>query len=132
MLRDEIAPALRQLGLKGSGQSYTVPSDTHWGVIGFQKFTWSSADCVEFTINLIVASKDEWAEAYESRPYIGQRPKPNVLAAVGWCTRIGGLFPGRVERKWAVAANGKTEDVAEQVVAVIRDHALPAMRERMS
>jgi hypothetical protein len=132
MLRDEIAPALRRLGLKGSGQAYTIPSDTHWAVIGLQKFTWSDADRVEFTINLTVARKDEWAAAYASTPYIGKRPKPNVSGGPSWWTRIGSVLPGDRERTWEVHAGAATEPVAGDVVATIRDHALPAMRKRMS
>jgi hypothetical protein len=32
MIRDHIAPALREMGFKGSGQNYALPSETHWGV----------------------------------------------------------------------------------------------------
>ena len=132
MLRDEVAPALRRLGLKGSGDRYTVPSDTHWAVIGFQKFRWSDADCVEFTVNLIVATKEEWASAYELRPYIGKKPAANTLTGVGWWDRIGSVMPRRGKGTWTVPSTGSTEHVAGEVVAAIRDYALPAMRARMA
>jgi hypothetical protein len=131
MLRDDVAPALRGLGLKGSGQAYTLPSETHWALIGFQKFSWSNADRVEFTLNLTVARKDEWAAAYEERPHIGARPKPNVGGGPAWSERIGGLMPDGDEVRWAVEVDEAVEPVVGDVVGAIRDHALPAMRERM-
>src|SRR5439155_1336209 len=48
MVKDEIAPALRELGFKGSGQRFTLPSETHWALLGLQKFTWSDRDRVDF------------------------------------------------------------------------------------
>ena len=131
MLREEVAPALRRLGLKGSGQAYTVPSETHWAVIGFQKFSWSDADRVEFTLNLTVARKDEWASAYAESPHIGRRPKPNVSGGPSWWTRIGTVLEADGDQKWVVDKRGPTDHVAGEVVATIRDHALPALRRHM-
>jgi hypothetical protein len=37
MLRTEIAPRLRVLGFKGSGNSYVLPDDDRWLLVGFQK-----------------------------------------------------------------------------------------------
>ena len=136
MMREDVAPALRRLGLKGSGQSYTLPSETHWALIGFQKFTWSNAGRVEFTINLTVARKDEWAAAYQATPHIGVRPSPGISGGPSWWARIGSLLPGGgnaelAETAWAVEPDEPVEPVAGDVVGAIRDHALPAMRERM-
>src|SRR5690349_1207537 len=117
MMRDDVAPALRRLRLKGSGQAYTLPSETHWAVIGFQKFTWSNADRVEFTINLTVARKDEWAAAYEESPWLGKRPAPNVSGGPAWWERIGGLMPGESgDAVWAVEPGAPVEPVAGDAV----------------
>jgi hypothetical protein len=52
MLRDEIAPELRAAGFKGSRQSFDLPSESHWAVLGFQKSAWSDRQRVTFTVNL--------------------------------------------------------------------------------
>jgi hypothetical protein len=39
MLRDDIAPALRALGLKGSGSRYSLPDPESWALLGFQAST---------------------------------------------------------------------------------------------
>src|SRR5712691_6087251 len=98
MLREDVAPSLRRLGLKGSGQVYTIPSSTHWAIVAFQKSAYSDADLVRFTLNLTVARKDEWAAAYaEKQPVIGRRPMPNTYVPVGssWHSRIGHLMPSK-------------------------------------
>ena len=55
MLRDELAPRLRQLGFKGSRQAFLLPDDHRWIQIGFQKSAWSDAGSVRFTANVTVA-----------------------------------------------------------------------------
>ncbi len=37
MINGVISPALRSLGLKGSGGRYELPSVTHWALLDFQK-----------------------------------------------------------------------------------------------
>jgi Domain of unknown function (DUF4304) len=46
MVKEQIAPALRELGFKGSGQRFTLPDDEHWALIGLQKFTWSNREAM--------------------------------------------------------------------------------------
>jgi hypothetical protein len=132
MLKEDVAPALRRLGFKGSGQRYELPSDTHWAIIGFQKFSWSNQERVEFTLNITVVGKDEWERARKKRPYLSAKPSANTGGGVGWEERIGNLTPEKEERRWAVAADRPTEPVAGDVVGAIRDFALPAMRKRVA
>jgi uncharacterized protein DUF4304 len=131
MLKQEVAPALRRLGFKGSGQRYELPSDTHWAIIGFQKFTWSDQERVEFTLNITVAGKDEWAHAREKRPYLSAKPSANTRGGVGWEQRISDLMSENEERRRAVTADRPTEPVAGEVVGAIRDFAIPAIRKRI-
>jgi hypothetical protein len=131
MLKQEVAPALRRLGFKGSGQRYELPSVTHWAIVGFQKFSWSDQQRVEFTLNITVVGKDAWARAREKRPYLSAKPSANVGGGVGWEERIGNLMPKNEEQRWAVTPDRPTESVAGDVVGAIRDFALPAMHKRM-
>ena len=133
MLRQEVAPALRRLGFKGSGQRYELPSETHWVVIGFQKFTWSDQRRVEFTVNVTVVDRDEWDRARAERPYLTAKPSASVYEDVGWEQRIAALVPDRTDGDltWIVTAGAPTEPVAGDVVALIADHVLPAVRHRI-
>ncbi len=49
MLREDIAPRLRDLGFKGSGRAFTLADDNFWVTIAFQKSTYSTRDVVRFT-----------------------------------------------------------------------------------
>jgi Domain of unknown function (DUF4304) len=135
MMREQVAPALRELGFRGSGQSFTLPSDEYWALVGFQKSDSSSARAVKFTVNVQVAPKEEWAKAAREKPWLGSRPSPNVVGASyvpgGWSERIGLLLPVRTYRWWWVEPDRLTEPVAREVVAAIRDHGLPEMKRRM-
>jgi hypothetical protein len=137
MLRDEVAPALRQLGLKGSGQRYEFSSEDYWAILGFQKSKWSDAAEVAFTVNLTVASRLAWAEARATHPYLPERPGPTRTlygADVDrriWQTRIGLLLGGQTDRWWRVTPAQNTRALAVELVNLIRVRALPAMREQM-
>src|SRR5260221_5989221 len=82
MMRQRVAPTVRDLGLKGSGQAFSIPSDRYWALIGFQKSGFSTSGAVLFTVNLKVVSREVWAKAYEEGPWRGPKPTANVLAAV--------------------------------------------------
>ena len=137
MLREEIAPRLRSLGFKGSGQSFSLPSESHWAIVGFQKSRFSDARSVSFTVNVTVVGRNEWETAHAKCRGLSARPAPNtglppISAPSGyWHERIGFLIPGNRDRWWNVAAQADTSEIAEAVVADIRDVAIPAMLERM-
>jgi hypothetical protein len=133
MMREQVAPALRQLGLKGSGQAFSLPSERHWALIGFQKSAISSSASVKFTVNLQVVSQEAWLEARKANPRMPNRPSANSLWPVeGWHDRIGLLLPKRGDRWWWIEPDRPTEPVAEDVVVAIRDYGLPEMKRRMA
>jgi hypothetical protein len=130
MLRDELAPRLRQLGLKGSGQAFTLPDDEHWAQIGIQKSQWSTVGAVRFTVNATVTHRDAWDEARKERTYLPRKPAPNTLyGEPAWSRRIGELLPGGQDQWWELRADARDPGaVAAAVADAIRDHVLPAMR----
>jgi Domain of unknown function (DUF4304) len=73
MLRDHVAPALRTLGLKGSGAAYSIPSESHWALIGFQGSRANTSARMKFTVNCKVVRKGVWAAEQWKRYYIGSR-----------------------------------------------------------
>ena len=132
MVKEQIAPVLRELGFKGSGQRFVLPSEKHWAQIGLQKFTRSNRDFVDFTANVTVVRRDVWDAERTEQPHLPQRPAPNIFyGTYAWQERIGSLLPERGEKVWRVSPDRPTEAVAEDFVAAIRDCAQPAMRKRM-
>jgi hypothetical protein len=134
MMRREVAPALRLVGLKGSGFSFSILSDDYWAVIGFQKNRHSDRDAVSFTINLNVVSRPAWDAIRAGSPWRTERPSPNesLWGLPGaWSTRIGLLLPGQDDYWWELRRGDPTDRLASEVVAAVRDYALPAMRAQM-
>lgn len=141
MLRDQVAPRLRSLGFKGSGQTFRLPSETHWALLGFQKSAWSDADRVSFYVNLTAVGRDDWAKGREAWPSLPDHPGANwglppmieaAFAGKYWHSRLGPLIPGGLDRAWVVSAGEDTHEVARAVVAHIEEFAVPAMRDRMT
>ena len=132
MMRSRIAPALRKLGLKGSGQTFQLPSDECWALLGFQRSQWSDAGHAKFTVNVTVASREAWERARAQRSYLNERPSPNTFyGTFVWQQRIGALMPGGEDCWWNVRGGAETSAVASAVVDAIREYALPAMRDEM-
>lgn len=133
MMREEIAPELRQMGFKGSGQSFTLPSETHWVLLGFQKSRASNAKDVLFTVNVTVVSKRAWVEARSDRSYVPERPSANIFyGPFAWQRRIGDLLPDRQDRWWTVDTRVSMESVKVEVVDAIRTYALPAIERQVA
>ncbi len=105
MLRDEVAPRLRAMGFKGSGQNFALPSESHWSLLGFQRSAFSDKDKVAFTINLTVVGRRNWEEG-SRRAWPTQPPRTpganwglppmleQMFGGAYWHSRIGLLMPG--------------------------------------
>jgi hypothetical protein len=142
MMRDQVGPELRALGLTGSGSAYVLPSETHWAVIGVQKSRSNTTDRVRFTINLTVVPRDVWARAQATWPsQLSRRPAPNMdsggLIAESdrrcyWHARIGMVMPGTHDTWWEITPRIDTETTAREVVSAVREFALPALRKHMT
>jgi hypothetical protein len=132
MMKAQVAPALRALGFKGSGQKYELSSPDHWAMLGFQKSAWSDASALRFTVNVLVVSRADWETARTQRSYVPARPIANRLwGDFVWQRRIGTLLPGHEDFWWEFDANSKTADLAAEVVSAIEEFALPAIREQI-
>jgi hypothetical protein len=128
MMRDRIAPGIRELGFRGSGQHYSLPNATHWVLLGFQRSKWSTAEEVEFTVNITVVSKDEWSRLRVEHPFLPDEPAANtVYGPRVWRRRLGILL-GIGDHWWTVVAGEPTAATAGDVLEAIKTTALPAMR----
>jgi hypothetical protein len=133
MLKKQVAPALRGLGFKGSGQVYVWPSDEFWALLGFQRSRSSDAKELQFTMNLSVGSKTAWAEARVGREsWMPERPTPNIRCGPPMSEqRIGLLRPNHLDKWWRISADSDTKKLAQEVVENISDFAMPAILERV-
>jgi hypothetical protein len=133
LLKKRVAPALRELGFKGSGQNYRLPSDDYWALLGFQKSTSSDASRVRFTANVLVVSRADWDAVREERPRLPERPTATTFwGTFVWQKRIGELLPGGEDLWWEVAAGVGASELADAVIWAVQDYVLPAMRRRMN
>ena len=142
MLREHVAPALRAAGWKGSGSAYLLPSPGYWAQLGFQKDRYSTADQVRFTVNLSVVPRDVWACAHDSWPsQLSARPSANTDSGAlirevdrhhCWWGRIGLLMPEHNDHWWEISSGEDAASVGRDVVDAIREHAIPALRAKMT
>lgn len=128
-IKAAFGPALRSAGLRGSGRSYYVPSRTHFAFLGFQKSQSSNSGAVKFTVNLKVVSIATWQEMRRTRPDFPLRPAPSIrYGSFEWNKRIGDLLPGGEDKWWQMRAGQTNSATIAEVVEVLMNIAVPAMR----
>jgi hypothetical protein len=129
MLKDRVAPVLREMGFKGSGQNYHLPVPDHYALLGFQRARFGTRHDVLFTINLLACSYADWAALVEKRPHYA--PKPILSAPYEepvWSQRIGHLMPENLDHWWQVLDDTDMEALAAEVIGVLREYGVPALR----
>jgi hypothetical protein len=132
MMWEGIAPELRRIGFKGSGQSFSLPSDENWVLLGFQKMMSSNSQAVRFTVNVTAFPKQAWAEERQARDFLPERPSPNTWYGYNlWQRRIGHLLPDRQDHWWLVTPGRSTESVAGEVLDAIHTYVLPAIEAQL-
>ena len=87
-LRDEIAPALRTLGLKGSGRALRLPSETHLLAIGLQSSAYNTSSEARFTVNLAAARRSTWTQVQPLGRTEDRFFNPNLHQPAGSTTRL--------------------------------------------
>ena len=133
LLKDFIAPALRDEGFKGSAGRYSKANDKYYILIGFQKSTGNTADSVQFTINLSVINKEAWRLEFKSKPSIGERPKANIVYSTHfWQRRIGQLTATGDDLWWIIRKNSDVFAVAAKVLEALHTLALPNINAQIS
>jgi hypothetical protein len=114
MLRTEVAPALRELGLRGSGQKFRLPTGSETkALIDFCRSGYNTSDHCRFS--LLVS----YLDADVSR------------ADTAWSADSGQFMEPPHEHWWTITSPGDVEPVADHVVAVVRDMLLPQLRARV-
>jgi hypothetical protein len=116
---EHVAPVMRELGLRGSVNSFRLPSSTHFATIGFKRSRSSNAAVVFFSVVAQVISREEWRREAD-RYGLGARPDGHATYGIGsqWV-----LGPG----EWAAYGGLPVEPLAATVIAAVRD-AVAALR----
>jgi hypothetical protein len=133
MLRDQIAPAMRALGLEGSLTNYRFADRDALGVMSFQSSMGKDRDLKRFTINLYAVSRADRLAVRRREP--GQRERrPDTYGALGlgWQQRIGMVMPIRRDTWWEIRPDTNPAPVAMEVITAICDFGLPAIRANMA
>jgi len=135
LLREDVAPALRALGLTGTERTFRLPSRTHFAQIGIQSSTSSLWDLVRFTANVSVIDRDSWDAAKRTEAWLPKQPSPNgrysVRGLAQWKQRAPKLASGS-DDWWEIGHHGhERERVAASVIDILTRYALPAIRERL-
>ncbi|HEY1487919.1 MAG TPA: DUF4304 domain-containing protein [Micromonosporaceae bacterium] len=132
LLQHEIAPALHELGLSGSGRVYHFDSDEAWGLLGFRASPGDADGSIRFTVDLCVVSKLVWDSAQRASSIRSEHPVPGAYnGKFVWDRRIGQLMPEPSDRWWRIDVDTDLGSVAADVVAAIRDFGLPAARAQL-
>ncbi|MGW3038930.1 DUF4304 domain-containing protein [Kitasatospora sp. NPDC001159] len=134
MMRD-VAPRLRDLGWKGSGQRFELPDPHAWVQLGFQSSRSNAASSLKFTINVSVIDRSAWAAHQAERPGLPARPNPSTHYGPQLAPqRIGHLLAARQDTWWHISA-GQPADrvvwVANGVIASVSDYAMPEIHRRI-
>ena len=133
-VRDVVSPYLRRHGCQGSAGRYRLKDagEDH-ALIAFQRDRYSNPREVSFTINLTYISAEAWTEARREDHWLPARPNGMAVEpARGWYERIGMLEDPPSDRWWSLRANEDVPDVAEHVLRLLRDGAIPELRRRIT
>ena len=132
LVKMTLSPAFRAMGFKGSGGRYALRSDGCWALLGLQKSAYSDGKEVQFTANLLVASKSVWTTMREQQPNLPERPAPSTDYGDGVATRrIGQLLPEAADTWWRVHDGADLEAVAQDITTSVEAYGLPWMRQQL-
>jgi hypothetical protein len=137
LLREQLGPRLRSEGFRGPGQSWRLEHPSgNAALIKIQRDRYNTADRVEFTINLAVASKVVWDWQLSREPWRGPTAKPSAMyvnACPLWL-RIGApSSEGRGEGAWWTITTGmRLEPLAASLGQALVGRAIPLLRHHLT
>jgi len=132
LLRTRIAPGLRTMGFKGSGNSFSMVRGDYGVGVNFQKNKWSTRDSVTFDVNLSVVHQAN-NESFERENVVARRlgKEIEVPTSGNFFTRLSKLGQPKENFPWAVTRGGSNDEVALDVLDAIRVHFLPKVEEEL-
>jgi hypothetical protein len=160
MLRDWMAPALRQMGFKGSGAQYRFPDETYEASLVFTRRTLSTREVVWFSVSFFVQHPPT-AKAFNAADWLQGKRHENEPTAGYYSGLLEGLVryrddywddihnfrevngapgwwampePTRIVPRfnwWELPAGGPIKPLADVVLEAIRGLALPAIQREL-
>ena len=133
MLRTQIAPSLRDLGFRGSGKVFNLPtaSGDH-ALFGFLKDRWNTPDSCRFTAIAAFHRQADWERARGAQTWLPARPALCHVVAGGWQGRVGLLLDPPHDHWWTIRVPDDVLTVADHVVGVVVDNVLPQLQSRIA
>ncbi len=125
MIRERVAPALREYGFRRRRNRFTRASGGGWQMIDFQASQFGSRDDVRFTINLHVAYPELEAGG---ESWTQSRPPP--ASASHAQERIGMLLPDRLDLWWEVTAGTDAAGLSKETLELIEEVGLAWLEAR--
>ena len=125
LMRATVVPALRELGFRGSGQSFSLPDAVRWELLGFQRHRLNHPGSAMFTVNLLCVERADWSAAREAAPSLPASPSASVSWGPGRHERVGFLLDPAHDHWWELRTQDDREVVGQQVVEVLRELAVP-------
>ena len=127
-----LVPKLREVGLSGSGQQYSIKSSSYWSLLGIQKSRSSTSTELKFTMNIFVVKKDEWDNLRAERTFLPPKPSANTIYGIGWSQRIGYLLENESDFWWTIDSETNLNQLASEITNSIVTKVIPIMNEKMA
>lgn len=122
MLRDQVAPVLRQEGFRGSGQKFRLRApDGSTALVVFQKHKWNTESELELFVNLSVFPSKLWRFLREDQQWMPEEPDWGHPAP--WDGRLETL----VGRPWIAHSVADLDALVPPLLAALRD-VVPVMK----
>jgi len=135
MIRNELDPRLRDLGLTGANGRYDLPLPDHFAKIGIHEYWGNTTFRFQFTVEILLISHTDWQTLRTTRPDQTHNPdaEPDTGLHYGprgpWTERLATLM-GHPDPWWYVSPRRPTLPIAEEITEGIRHHAVPVLRRR--
>lgn len=132
LVKERIAPGLRQLGWRGSGQTYRLPNAAgHHVMLGLQRDRWNTRNRVSFTLNVSVITRAGWQQWPGTSENSGAPSANSYYGSAGWQQRIGLLLQPPGDYWWRVWGEQDVEPVAAEVLALVQAVVQPQVQARL-
>lgn len=132
-LRKNLAPRLRQVGFRGSGEVFRLrPGGQGWlgathALVAFQK-SWEEGECQLFQIHASSFTEGEWRSAQNEFPHLA-KAKPSgrmIFPGIGHYADLASPDGGY---RWGVCFGDDLDQLAEEVLARMEEHLKPFFEE---
>ncbi len=134
LLRTRVAPALRELGLRGSGQHFRLVDDGgHHALLSVVRSQAMVPGESVFTVEVAFHEGGQaWQAARAAAAWLPERPTASRLVVPSaWHERLGFLAEPPHDHWFLVQGPDDADPVADELITLVRDVALPQLTARV-